>query len=603
MGGLRCAFDRPHHRESVRRRVAVLRSAGRSDFRCARQCCGFAGMREACGRQFVRARRRCACRVVRRPDRMHGVPEWRLLRTGPAHDWSRRMRCHNRALRWMLRGSPRRSRRRSAVVHGTKRGCSGRRTSQHGDYFHSSCIAGVVGRMLATQILYLRRGQWLTVLAGDDLLACGKPDWPRWWLMTRHDWSSERFATLEYRRMRGRATQAQAGRPGIDPRTQCDLGTRKLGAIQFDQRAVHGSCIGEYVARYCGYGTRHPAIGVVMPTTRRHPPPAVIAVEIVDDRPVDVDVADVGDVDVGEVTPGSVKPRHVHIAWTQWEPADRPPAANVQGQRESGAADERDQRRRVNRTHIHRTRHPAPAVADVNPSPVVERRESPGFVVDPGPAPRIDPGPVSVPVWCPADRHRSRIPHVAVVGRVVPLAVLIELVAADHVGRHVAVFLLGVTLVVSVARFAEAVESVRWRQAVHVDAGQGRVVEAIRGSRDDLPTDAVFAVHGARPLEHGDHAAGAGGVVVDAINAGRRGDEGDGRGVHFEVGTLIELSHGQVQRALRQFDLDVVLGEIKEIEGGVVVDPDRRIAEFQHRATVIAGQQAIADHHRAIHVD
>jgi len=66
---------------------------------------------------------------------------------------------------------------------------------------------------------------------------------------------------------------------------------------------------------------------------------------------------------------------------------------------------------------------------------------------------------------------------------------------------------------------------------------------------------------------------------------------------------LRKLAHREVQRALRKFDLHVVLVEVEEVERAVVVDADRGVAEFQHGAAVVAGQQAIADHHRAVDFD
>src|SRR6185437_3643513 len=53
---------------------------------------------------------------------------------------------------------------------------------------------------------------------------------------------------------------------------------------------------------------RHSAVSVVAPAAWRDATRVVVAVVVVDDRLVDVDVADVGDVDVGEVISRGVEP-------------------------------------------------------------------------------------------------------------------------------------------------------------------------------------------------------------------------------------------------------------------------------------------------------
>src|SRR5690606_31346533 len=112
-------------------------------------------------------------------------------------------------------------------------------------------------------------------------------------------------------------------------------------------------------------------------------------VGVVDDRRV-------ATIDVGEVITRAAVPRHVDVAWAEREPAHRAAAGDAHA--EAAAADKGDQGRGVDRAHVARSGDPAPAAADVGPASVMEGREAPGGVVDPGPAPRIDPRPVTVAV-------------------------------------------------------------------------------------------------------------------------------------------------------------------------------------------------------------
>jgi hypothetical protein len=79
------------------------------------------------------------------------------------------------------------------------------------------------------------------------------------------------------------------------------------------------------------------------------------------------------------------------------------------------SADKSDERRSIERTRINRTRAPAPGAADKRPASIVIRREAPGRVIHPSPAPRANPVPISVAIRSPADLDRPRVPHCAVV--------------------------------------------------------------------------------------------------------------------------------------------------------------------------------------------
>ncbi len=133
-----------------------------------------------------------------------------------------------------------------------------------------------------------------------------------------------------------------------------------------------------------------------------------IAIDDVGDVDVVVDVVDHGGVDhriahvdVVEILPARRVARSIHFARSEREPADARDRTGRQRQAEAAAADEGHQRRGVHRAHGDRAGHPAPARLHVRPAAIVERREAPWRIVDPGPAPGIDPGPVPVVIRAP----------------------------------------------------------------------------------------------------------------------------------------------------------------------------------------------------------
>jgi len=81
-------------------------------------------------------------------------------------------------------------------------------------------------------------------------------------------------------------------------------------------------------------------------------------------------------------------------------------------------------------------RTPRPVTVVIHPSSVVIWRPSPGFITHPGPTIRRTPYPVTISIWRPinvVDGARMRSPDPAVVGRVTPIAVCIEILGAPNV--------------------------------------------------------------------------------------------------------------------------------------------------------------------------
>ena len=185
-----------------------------------------------------------------------------------------------------------------------------------------------------------------------------------------------------------------------------------------------------------------------------------------------VDVAAGGGVDVGDVGhmrhihPLHVAVRHRIGRTIRLMRAKRNPAhssGDAYAHRHTGCGpDEADQSRRIDRatSAILATphRHPGPTVMPFNPAAIMERREPPGCVIHPGPAPRGDKRPMAVPIWCPARLDR-RIPHAAIIRGIVPGAGADHRVVAGHLLHH----------------------GRRWR---HVGHGHGRVVTIELGGQE-----------------------------------------------------------------------------------------------------------------------
>src|SRR5262249_4135222 len=160
----------------------------------------------------------------------------------------------------------------------------------------------------------------------------------------------------------------------------------------------------------------------------------------------------------------AMEPRMVRFAPAQREPADSAAEAESKAHAEPGA-EESDERRTVERSRVDRTRRAAPPAVDEDPAAIVVRRKAPGRVVNPRPAPRANPSPVTRAVRRPAGIHGVRIPHMAVVRFLVPGAVLVEVGVTGRVTVHI---LPGNGVVFFQVAFAgPAIQAILTRRFVH----------------------------------------------------------------------------------------------------------------------------------------
>ena len=192
----------------------------------------------------------------------------------------------------------------------------------------------------------------------------------------------------------------------------------------------HGPRIHEGVVRHCCHRVRHMLIGVGNPGD--------VGGVVVDDRGV-VDIGHLGhanprvrDVHVVHIARAGAIPRHKNFARCKREPSHA--GADANSKAETSSAHECDQSWRIDRPGIDRTRYPAPRSSYKCPPSIVEGSKTPRLVFNPSPAPRRDPNPVTVAVGGPSGSDYSGRPHWAIARGIAPVAVLIQVGCARHIG-------------------------------------------------------------------------------------------------------------------------------------------------------------------------
>ncbi len=150
-------------------------------------------------------------------------------------------------------------------------------------------------------------------------------------------------------------------------------------------------------------------------------------VDVGDGGLIDRCVADVDAIHVGRTD--SVR-RHVHFTRSQRKPRHIATAS-------WSTTHKYDQRRSIHGPNLSWARDPTPTARHKRPPAIVKWGVAPRLVIDPSPSPGIDPRPMSIMVGCPA-RINARVPHIAVLRVGLPIAVVIEILGADNIGRDVA---------------------------------------------------------------------------------------------------------------------------------------------------------------------
>src|SRR5260370_15019236 len=111
-----------------------------------------------------------------------------------------------------------------------------------------------------------------------------------------------------------------------------------------------------------------------------------------------VDVCDIATVERTNIAWIGAVVRPIDLARRERKPADLRPDRPGDVQPDPRAAEKADERPCIDRRPLGPTGDPAPASADERPSPVMRRRKSPGLVINPGPAPSLNPDPTTLRV-------------------------------------------------------------------------------------------------------------------------------------------------------------------------------------------------------------
>jgi hypothetical protein len=311
-------------------------------------------------------------------------------------------------------------------------------------------------------------------------------------------------------------------------------------------------------------------------------------IDVGDHRGVDDGVAYV---DLSHVSTADLVGRNVDFARSERKPADI--AAPASG----ASTDEDNERGSVDGAHIDRAGNPSPAAAYEDPASVVERRVTPGRVIDPGVSPRRNPIPMAGVIRRPADGNLARIPDMAVGAIVAPLAILIEIFEANDVAREIE---RGARLVVaSVAAIGPAVEGVGIAKGFNVgvkriSAAEGGLLSGVEVV--GLPAASRLAI----AVAQGDDGVCAVGAGIDAIASGLSDGEGEVGRIDFEIVVGIELAYPNVDCSRRKLDLDGVIIEIEERDTGVLAEAYDGGTELQFGARGHVRPELVAGGHGAV---
>ena len=268
----------------------------------------------------------------------------------------------------------------------------------------------------------------------------------------------------------------------------------------------------------------------------------------------------IADVDAVHVCLADVIRRHINFPRTKRKPSYiSSPASRT-------SADEDHERWGVHCLYRHWSGYPTPASTDRNPATVVKRRIAPWGVIDPRVAPGIDPIPMASVIRSPSGFHLG-IPDVPVIRIIAPVAMVIEIVIADHIVRKV---LRGTRRIVTVIAILgpgiEVIEGVN-----RLDIGGKRIGPAECAS---LPGAQVvgLAIAGGLAFAHADahHCVAAVRTRLHAIAARLHDRERLVRRIDLEGVVLVEPAYRNIDRAGSQLDLNRIVIQVQERDAAVL---------------------------------
>ncbi len=295
------------------------------------------------------------------------------------------------------------------------------------------------------------------------------------------------------------------------------------GRSEMDPATVDGLAVRENLAVNCSHGAD---------VMRVH------EIDVANVRVEDIRVANerVVYVDDGNEIMAATEPGKERFAEAQREPADSETKPAAEEANKSGAIDWRPKER---------ARAPSPSAREIVPAAVVEGSEAPRRIINPSPAPGVDPVPIAIAVRSPVRCNITRIPNVAVFRFIAPVTVIIQIAVARRIARNV---LSGNRVVfLQVALRGPAVEAVRTRSLLNVGLN---VVGAIEFGALTEVYFIGFAAGGHFAFAANyRHASGvAVFIYVNAKCSGLFHGESQIRGVHFVEIAFTQLGDAEIDR-------------------------------------------------------
>src|SRR5713101_1525538 len=315
-----------------------------------------------------------------------------------------------------------------------------------------------------------------------------------------------------------RAERAVLHRP--DPHRVGHLRALESGRSEMDPATVDGLAVHENLAVNCSPGAD---------VMRVH------EIDVANERVEYID-------DVDEIM-AATEPGKKRFAEAQREPADSETKPAAEEANKSGAIDWRPKER---------ARAPSPSAREIVPAAIVERSEAPRRIINPGPAPGVDPVPIAIAVRSPVRCNITRIPNVAVFRFVAPVTVIIQIAVARRIARNV---LSGNRVVfLQVALRGPAVEAVRTRSLFNVGLNFVGAIEF--GALTEM-NFIGFAAGGHFALAANDgHAGGVAiFIYVNAKCSGLLDSESQIRGIHFVEIAFAQFTDAEVDAAFRETHL------------------------------------------------
>jgi len=203
----------------------------------------------------------------------------------------------------------------------------------------------------------------------------------------------------------------------------------KFGCVDAHDRLRDGSAANKGVAVNHGDCTSVVRVHVVDVRDVVH---RVIVIDIDDCR--SIDDSRIREVDRFDVTWAHLIGRDVNVARTERKPAYADATAEFDADPKATATNESDQRWSIDGSDGNGTGDPAPRVANHGPTSIVERRESPWFGVNPGPAPRCNPAPAAVVIGLPIGTDIIGNPVFAICGIVAPGSITVHVFVTRYIG-------------------------------------------------------------------------------------------------------------------------------------------------------------------------